>query len=403
MFKNSGPARARRILLWSLPLIGAGAMIAAAPPPPRAAPPPRPAPGPAPAPAPAPVSAVERETTIDVDNLAEYAVPSLPAHYASNTTAIDNTPASNKIDNRAATLGRVLFYDKQLSTTRTTACSSCHVQAAGFDDPNRFSRGVAGSFTSAHAMRLGNARYWQPGSMFWDRRAATLEAQASQPLVHPVEMGWTSAAGGVSALVARLQQIDYYQELFTLAFGSSTVTEDRIQRALAQFERAMISSSSRWDTAFAILFRRGTPDADLPGFSAQENRGWQLFRAGPSSGGAACGTCHTPPTFALDAASRSNGLDASEATVFKAPSLKNASLSKAFMHDGRFSSLDQVIEHYNSGIANSPSLDPRLKAPNGMPLRLNLTTADKAALVAFLNTLADPALTTDQRFSDPFR
>lgn len=149
------------------------------------------APPPAPAPPRAPtVSAIAQTTTINVNSLAEYASPVLPAHYASNTTALDNTPPNNRIDNRVATLGRVLFYDRKLSINGSTACASCHVQALGFDDPNRFSRGFAGgTFTTAHAMRLGNLRYWQPGTMFWDRRAPTLEAQASQPIIHPVEMG----------------------------------------------------------------------------------------------------------------------------------------------------------------------------------------------------------------------
>lgn len=350
------------------------------------------------------LTAIQRVTTIDVTQLPNYARPDLPAHYAGNTAAIDNTPATNPIDNRTATLGRVLFYDRQLSVNGAVSCASCHQQAVGFGDSARFSTGFSGqAFTTAHSMRLGNVRYWQPGTMFWDRRAATLEAQASQPIIHPVEMGWDSAAGGIAALIVRLQGLDYYRELFTLAYGDQTVSEDRIQRALAQFERAMISSDSRFDRAFAVNFRQQTPAADLPGFSAEENRGWQLFRLGPSAGGAGCGTCHTPPTFALDAASRSNGLDAGNTIDFKSPSLKNVGLAQAFMHDGRFSTLEQVVEHYNSGIQAGPALDARLRTPGGAPLRLNLSTSDKAALVAFLRTLTDETLLADPRFASPFR
>lgn len=359
------------------------------------------------APIPSPTAtqtAIQRVTTIDVARLPEYAQPALPAHYANNTVAIDNTPAANPIDNRTATLGRVLFYDRQLSVNGAVACSSCHQQANGFTDNARFSTGFSGqAFTTAHSMRLGNVRYWQPGTMFWDRRAATLELQASQPIIHPVEMGWDTAAGGMTALVARLQGLDYYRELFTLAYGDQTVSEDRIQRALAQFERAMISSDSRFDRAFAVNFRQQTPAADLPGFTAQENRGWQLFRLGPSAGGAGCGTCHTPPTFALDAASRSNGLDAGNTIDFKSPSLKNVGLGQAFMHDGRFTTLEQVVEHYDSGIQAGPALDARLRTPGGAPLRLNLPDADKAALAAFLRTLTDETLLADPRFASPFR
>ena len=120
-------------------------------------------------------------------------------------------------------------------------------------------------------------------------------------------------------------------------------------------------------------------------------------------GGAGCSACHAPPTFALTANSDSNGLDAGETTIFKSPSLKNVALSVAFMHDGRFATLDQVVEHYNSGVQAGPALDNRLKGPGGAPQRLNLSVADKAALVAFMRTLTDTSLNTDPRFSSPFR
>ena len=144
-------------------------------------------------------------------------------------------------------------------------------------------------------------------------------------------------------------------------------------------------------------------NATLPGFTAEEDRGRQLFITGKNAGGAGCATCHEPPTFAPDQNSRSNGLDAGETVLFKSPSLKNIGLSKAFMHDGRFSTLAQVVEHYNSGVQNGPALDNRLKDGAGAPQRLNLSAADKAALVAFMLTLTDTTLTSDPKFSNPFR
>ncbi len=342
---------------------------------------------------------------LDTANLPSY-TPVLPAYYDAGVRADDNTPASNRASNAGATLGRVLFYDKALSLNRTVACASCHQQTQGFGDTQRFSRGFAGGLTTAHAMRLGNVRYYAPGSMFWDKRAATLEAQATQPIQHPVEMGFDAANGGLGALLARLQALPYYPELFTLAFGDATVTEARIQQALAQFQRAMVASSSRWDAGYAPNYNPALPDAGLntpiASFSAQEERGRQLFMAGRGQGGLACAACHQPPTFALAANSRSNGLDAGETTVFEAPSLKSVSRSGAFMHDGRFASLEQVVEHYNSGVQDGPALDNRLRAGNA-PRRLNLSAADKAALVAFLRTLDDTALAGDARFSSPFR
>jgi len=355
-----------------------------------------------------PISGIVDFTTIDVNRLDNYANPVLPAYYDATVAALDNTPNNNPINDRVATLGRVLFYDKRLSVNDTTACASCHQQANGFDDPNRFSTGFSGTaFTSAHAMRLGNIRYYRPGTMFWDKRAASLELQVSQPIIHPVEMGFDATHGGINALLTKLAASTYYPDLFTLAFGNSAITEARIQQALAQFTRSMISAASRWDTAYAQVFNAAAPNRNLnvalPGFSASEELGHQLFMTGPGQGGAGCAACHQPPTFGLAANSLSNGLDANETRIFKSPSLKNVGLSRAFMHDGRFSTLEQVIEHYNSGIQNGPALDNRLKTPGGAPLRLNLTQNEKAALVAFLLTLNDNNLTTDAKFSNPFK
>lgn len=351
-------------------------------------------------------AAVAAVLNLDLGALSSYA-PQLPAHYDAVGTAGDNTPATNRPADAVATLGRVLFYDRKLSANDTVSCASCHQQAFGFSDPARFSRGFEGGFTTAHAMRLGNVRYYAPGQMFWDRRAATLEAQATQPVQNGTEMGFDAAHGGIAAAVAKLQATSYYPDLFTLAFGDSQVTEDRIQRALAQFQRAMVSGSSRWDTAYAQVFDPTLGDRGvnipLPGFTASENRGRQLFMAPGNQGGAGCAACHTPPTFALAANSRSNGLDAGETTIFKSPSLKSVARAGAFMHDGRFATLEEVVEFYDSGVQNGPALDNRLRAPGGQPRRLNLSAADKAALVDFLRTLNDDALASDARFADPFR
>jgi cytochrome c peroxidase len=255
-------------------------------------------------------------------------------------------------------------------------------------------------------MRLGNVRYFRPGTMFWNKRAASVEAQASGPITDAIEMGWTPAAGGIAALITKMAATSYYPELFTFAFGDAAITEDRIQKALAQFERAMVSTNSRWDTAYAQVFnandRNRGLNTTLPGFTAEEDRGRQLFFTAPNAGGAGCSACHVAPTFALAANSQSNGLDAGEIVVFKSPSLKNVALSKAFMHDGRFATLAEVVEHYNSGVKDGPALDNRLK-PAGVPQRLNLSVTDKAALVAFMGTLTDTALVADAKFSSPFK
>lgn len=350
---------------------------------------------------------VARTTTVDFAHVANYAAPTLPAYFDRSVTALDHSPASNPVNDRVATLGRVLFYDLKLSTNDRASCASCHRQAFGFTDSMRFSNGISSAATTDfHAMRLGNLRYWRPGSMFWDRRAASVEAQASHPFHSLVELGWGGAAGGFDALIRKMGATTYYPALFTWAFGSPTVTEPRIQQALAQFVRAMVSRSSRWDMGYAQVFSPTRPnralDVDLPNFTPQENRGRQLFMIGVARGGAGCSACHLPPTFALAADARSNGLDAGETRLFKAPSLRSVGLTGPYMHDGRFTTLADVIDFYDHGVQRGPALDHRLRR-GGRPQRLNLGAADRAALVAFLMTLSDPVLTTDARFGDPFR
>ncbi|WP_428027839.1 cytochrome-c peroxidase [Altererythrobacter sp.] len=350
---------------------------------------------------------VREATTIDFARVANYASPELPAYFDRTVSVLDNSPASNPPDDRIATLGRVLFYDLRLSTNDRASCASCHQQSFGFTDPMRFSNGISSAATTeAHSMRLANLRYWQPGTAFWDRRAKTVEDQVSDPIHSLVELGWGGAAGDIDDLIAKLDRTEYYPELFEWAFGTSKISEPRIQRALAQFVRAMVSSSSRWDEGYAKVFSAEAPnralDVDLPNFTPQQNRGRYLFMTGVDRGGAGCSACHLPPTFALEGNAGSNGLDAGETRRFKAPSLRNVGLTGPYMHDGRFETLEQVIDFYVGGIEDGSALDPRLKQ-GSRPQRLTLSGADRAALVAFLNTLNDPVLIADERFGDPFR
>ena len=347
---------------------------------------------------------VVRHTTIDFANVANYSAPELPAHFDQTVAELDASPV---IDDKVATLGRVLFYDMGLSTNDRVSCATCHQQAFGFTDPMRFSNGISNAATTdAHAMRLANLRYWKPGTAFWDRRETSLEQQASRPLHSLVEMGWGGAAGNMDDLIGKMRETLYYPDLFAWAFGSSQITEPRIQQALAQFVRAMVSSSSRWDEGYAKVFDPGSPnpalDADLPNFTRAENRGRALFMTPVAQGGAGCSACHLPPTFALAANSRSNGLDPGETRLFKAPSLRNAGLTGPYMHDGRFDTLAQVVDFYDHGVQEGPALDPRLRKGTE-PQRLGLSAEDRTALVAFLHTLTDRAFITDERFSDPFR
>lgn len=375
---------------------------------PTPSPTPTPEPTPTPTPPPDPFANLRAATTIDPDFPLNYANPVFPAHYDAAARGRDNQPPGNPVTNRGATLGRVLFYDKQLSVNRAVACASCHQQSTGFSDNRRFSPGFEGTdFTSAHSMRLGNVRYFAGNAMFWDKRAPTLEFQATQPIQNSVEMGFDAAHGGIAALVTRMSGVGYYPELFRWVFGDANITEDRIQRAIAQFERAMVSTNSRFDTGFAQVYDPGQQNRGVGqpfgNFNAMENRGKELFLRPPAQGGGGCVACHQMPTLALDPNSRSNGLDAGETITFKSPALKNLLRGGPYMHDGRFTTLGQVVDHYINGIQNGPALDNRLKGPNNQPLRLNLSGEDRDALIAFLRTLEDDSLVNDPKFSNPFR
>lgn len=349
---------------------------------------------------------VAQTPNVDLDNPFNYANPVLPAFYDNAVLAGRNTPPNNPVTDVGATLGRVLFFDKMLSIDETLSCASCHVPVAGFSDPGQFSTGVFGQTGSMHAMRIANAAFYRGVSMFWDKRAPHLEAQATQPITNPIEMGFDASNGGIAALITRMQNSAYYPAMFEQVFGTAVITENRIQRALAQFERSIISTGSRWDDGYTTTYNPALPDRGLsspiPSFSAQENEGLQLFMLPRAQGGAGCAGCHQPPTFSLAANSLSNGLDVGETRIFKSPSLKNIVQGMPMMHDGRFFTFEAVVAHYNRGITDGPALDNRLRDRNGAPLQLNLSEGQQLSLVAFLKTLQDTRLAEDERFSDPF-
>lgn len=348
----------------------------------------------------------------------DYASLNLPGHFTTDAagplpTSIngtDNTPRSNLITNDGATLGRVLFYDKKLSANGTIACASCHKQDKGFSDDAILSTGFNGGKTGRHSMTLINARFYQRGRFFWDERAATLEEQVLMPFQDPVEMGMT-----LEQVVRKVQEQSYYPELFQKAFGSTEVTSEKIAQALAQFVRSIVSYSSKYDEGRALV---ATPGANFPNFTAEENQGKNIFFQTIPNGGGACFGCHTTEAFiSANPGPQNNGLDASSTTDlgagavfpnpifigrFKTTSLRNIELTAPYMHDGRFATLEEVVEHYNSGIQAHPTLSPALTDANGNPVRLNLSSTQKAALVAFLKTLTDQSVATEAKWSNPF-
>ena len=322
----------------------------------------------------------------------------LPLHFSAanapggSVIALDNTPVTNRTTDAGATLGRVLFYDRRVSLNDRVSCASCHQQQFGFADTAKLSRGFAGGSTGRHSMGLQNARFYQRGRFFWDERAATLEAQVLAPIQDVTEMGMT-----LDNLVTKLSLQPFYAPLFQAAFGSSDISSDRIARALSQFVRSLVSGTSRFDQAFA----GGVPNFNSV-LTAQEIQGQQLF-----NGPAGCARCHTSNAHVSDDI-HNTGLDATVTDVgagqgrFKAPSLRNIAVRTPYMHDGRFATLDQVVEFYNAGVQANPNLDNRLRGNGGQGQRLNLSTSDKAAIVSYLRALTDTEFLTSAKYASPF-
>lgn len=352
---------------------------------------------------------------IDLNNLYNYANQSKPAYITKDNTS------GNPISDKGATLGRVLFYDKNLSSNNTISCSSCHIQANAFSDDAIASDGVNGT-TTRHSMRLINSRFSNERKFFWDERAATLELQTSDPIKNHIEMGFsgTSGDGSITTLITKLQGIGYYKELFKYVYGSEEITESKLQNALAQFIRSIQSFDSKYDAG------RSTVQNDnqaFPNFTAQENQGKNLFLTPPvfdangvrTSGGFGCAGCHAAPEFDIDPNTRNNGVigvlngTGIDITNTRSPSLRD--LLKAdgtpngpMMHTGSFATLQNVIGHYgNINLApGNSNLDPRLR-PNGFGQQLNITATEVNALTAFIKTLTGTNVYVDPKWSSPFK
>jgi cytochrome c peroxidase len=329
-----------------------------------------------------------------------YANVTLPAHFTQAAPSSDNTPPDNQLSDHGATLGRVLFYDRRLSANNTTSCASCHVQAHAFSDPKPFSKGFHGAATDRRAMPLVNLRYYQRARFFWDERAGNLEEMVLLPIQSRIEMGQD-----LKRVVDTLARDAMYPALFARAFGDSQITQEKIGKALAQFIRAIVSYESRYDEGRA---RAQSAREDFENFTLQENRGKALFMRN-------CSTCHMKdanehffvPTSANTGLRRADlTADAGVGDVtllnedlgsFKSPSLRNVEVTAPYTHDGRFTTLEALIDHYS----NNPIFDPNLGYRRPVA-PLKFTTSEKTALIAFLKTLTDREFLTDARFANPF-
>lgn len=352
------------------------------------------------------LSELEAETLpLDVPDYVSYAISNLPLHYKvevesfGNASDTDNTPLNNPITNEGALLGRTLFYDQNLSLNNSISCASCHRQDLGFSDNDRFSRGFDGERTDRHSPGISNAAFYERGRFFWDERSETLEEQVLEPIQSPIEMGMD-----LDTLVTRMGNLQYYPVLFETAFGDNVITTDRISLALAQFIRAMVSYNSPFDQAFDA---EGNPNFEA-NLTEEEQLGLALFAGAPSENGVGidCSSCHnTVAMSSIDVKNiglRNNDDDGAGAEHFKSPSLRNIAERTHFMHDGRFDSLGEVIDHYSDEIQDDPNLSSELRDSSGNVLQPRYNREERQALRAFLESLSDSTLLTSELFSDPF-
>jgi len=305
-------------------------------------------------------------------------------------------PNNNPQTVEGVALGKKLFFDKKLSGNQTMACASCHAPQHAFTDITPTSDGIDGVFGTRNSMPLFNLAWNYNERFAWDGKELSLERQAIEPVQNPIEMhsNWQD-------VINRLQNDADYPELFRLAFKTTTITKELTTKAIAQFERTLISANSKFDR-----FLLGQTTLTL-----EQQNGFNVFM---DEARGDCFHCHGNPNNPLwtDNIFHNNGLDTSFSDLglggvtgdpndngkFKSPSLRNLAYTAPYMHDGRFNTLEDVIEFYSTGLQVSSTIDPLMKkaAQGGV----NLSTQDKADLKAFLLSLSDPSFLTNSEFQE---
>ena len=314
----------------------------------------------------------------------------------SNNIIAPVIPSDNPQTVEGVALGKKLFFDNILSADGTKACASCHAPQSAFTDNAPTSVGIDGIAGTRNSMPIFNLAWNYSERFNWDGAALSLERQAEEPVQNPIELHseWAN-------VVARLQNHPEYPELFQLAFNTSTITKELTTKAIAQFERTLISADSKFD-------RYSLGQASL---TPEELNGLDIFLREDKGD---CFHCHGNPNNPLwtDNDFHNNGLDAtftdlglgaitgdpSDNGKFRSPSLRNLAFTAPYMHDGRFATLDEVIDFYSEGLQNSPTIDPLMKQLDQGGVQL--TAQEKADLKAFLLTLSDPGFINNPDFQN---
>ena len=291
-------------------------------------------------------------------------------------------------------LGRKLFYDGRLSRDGTISCAECHSQPYAFTHHGHIvSHGIDNRVGRRNAPPIQNTAWMT--SFFWDGGVFDLDLFSLAPIMNPVEMDET-----MTNVIDKIAADTTYQRMFKEAYDTEEVSTSRFLRALSQFMNALVSANSRYDK-----FVRNEPGGEL---TTEELEGLKLFEQ-------KCSSCHSGALFS-DQSFRNNGLEpyrtdpdlgralvterAEDRLKFKVPSLRNIRFTAPYMHDGRFSTLDDVLNHYANGVQDTENLDPLLKAEDGA-LGISLTSAEKAKIISFLKTLSDEEFIRDSRFAAP--
>lgn len=324
----------------------------------------------------------------------------IPSHFPDMIIPEDNPMTVEGVE-----LGRKLFYETKLSGDNTISCGECHSPQSAFSDPNQFSTGIDGIQGNRNSMALINLG-WNT-SFFWDGRAKTLEDQVLQPVTNPIEMHetWPNA-------IAKLQQSLEYKNMFFKAFGEEGIDSIKASKALAQFLRTMISGSSKFDVMYKYennLSLSGNEQSIYATITPAEWAGYDLFK---SDNDADCFHCHNGPLMQVNKFSN-NGLDATftdngrgdvtgnpnDNGKFKVPTLRNIAYSAPYMHDGRFSTLDDVINHYSHGVVTSPTIDPLMELVFQGGVQLDASQKD--LIKQFLLTMSDESFINNPDFREP--
>ena len=303
-------------------------------------------------------------------------------------------PSNNPLTEEGVALGKKLFFDRKLSGNNTQACASCHKPQNSFRDNTGFRNGIVGVFGSRNSMPLMNLAWNFTDKFAWDGKELGLERQALEPVKNPIEMhsNWRNVA-------EKLQQDPEYPTLFLRAFGTTTIDSSLVTKAIAQFERILISGNAKFDQ---YLLGNAT-------LSLEELNGFTVFMDEEKGD---CFHCHGSDNNPLwtDNSFHNNGLDSTfddlglgavtgdpnDNGTFRSPSLRNLNFTAPYMHDGRFATLEEVINHYSEGLQFSSTIDPLMKKVNQGGVQL--TPQEKLDLKAFLLTLTDPEFINNPDF-----